>query len=220
MTPDPIRIWIVEDKAPFRETLAEVIDATPPFVCERAAATCEAALEALDPGNPPDAVLMDLSMPGMGGIAGTRAIKDRCPRTHIIVLTVSDSDDDISEAFLAGASGYLFKPSRRLDIVSAIQEALEGGAPMTPNVAHKMLHLFKGLAQKPTTDYGLTTIEQDVLQWLAREKTKREIADELTRSPHTIDTHIRNIYRKLEVHSRTGAIRKAIREGLVDGEDW
>src|SRR5690606_23869215 len=136
------------------------------------------------------------------------------PETRIVMLTVHEDNDRIFEALCAGASGYLLKPSSAAQIVEAVQAARAGGATINPQIASKVLDMFTRLAVPPA-DYGLTEREREVLHHLVDGCTKRRLAERLFLSPHTVDMHIRNIYAKLHVHSRSGAIAKALKERLV-----
>ena len=209
-----IDVWIVEDNTNLRETVGELLTLQSGLRCALAAASGEEAMAALDRGEVPQVVLMDLGLPGMSGIEGIRRIRAVSPASQVIVLTVQETDDAVFEALCAGACGYLLKPASGERIVEAIRTALSGGAPMNAFIARKVLTMFGRLA-RPRGDYSLTRRERELLQLLCEEKTQKEIADALFVSPHTVDTHLRNIYGKLHVHSRTGAVAKALREGLI-----
>lgn len=211
---DEIDVWIVEDNQHLRETIADVLDRQPGIRCGLAAGSGEEALAALDRGEVPQVVLMDLGLPGMSGTEGIRRIRTISPATTIVVLTVREADEDVFEALCGGASGYLLKPASGERIIEAIRTARGGGAPMNAFIARKVLERFARIA-RPASDYSLTARERQLLQLLCEESTQKEIADALFVSPHTVDTHLRNIYGKLHVHSRTGAVAKAIREGLI-----
>lgn len=212
--PDEITVWLVEDDPLFRETLEKLLAGTPGVVCTLSAASCEEALDALDTASAPEVVLMDIGLPGMSGIEGIRGVRARSPASHVVMLTVHEDSDRIFEALCAGASGYLLKPSSADGIVEAVRAARDGGAPITPRIARRVLDLFAQLAV-PKADYGLTEREREVLEALVAGKTKREIAGQLFVSYHTVDMHVRNVYAKLHVHSRGRAVAKALRERLV-----
>jgi DNA-binding NarL/FixJ family response regulator len=133
--------------------------------------------------------------------------------TRVVMLTAFDDHAKVFKAVCAGASGYLLKTSSVEKIAESIHEAFSGGAPMTPKVAKSVLEMFSHLVQ-PQQDYGLTDREQKILELMTRGLIKKEIADQMALSYHTVDTHLRNIYTKLHVHSRTGAVAKAIKERL------
>jgi len=214
MADSPIGVWVVEDNEYLRETVVELVDGRADMRCTLAADSSEVALEALGRDAIPQVVLMDLGLPGMGGIAGIRQIKSRSPTTHIVVLTVHEDDDNVFEALCSGACGYLLKPASTDRIIEAIHLALSGGAPMSAFIARKVLRLFRHHV-RPRADYGLTDREREILHLLVEDHTQKEISEKLFISPHTVDTHLRNIYAKLQVHSRSGAIVKALRERLL-----
>jgi DNA-binding NarL/FixJ family response regulator len=213
-TAEPIDVWVVEDNENLRVTISELLDRDSGLRCSLAAGSCEEALEALNRGEVPQVALMDLGLPGMSGIEGIRRIRARSPSSQVVVLTVREADDHVFEALCAGACGYLLKPASADRIVDAIHTARSGGAPMNAFIARKVLTMFTRIA-RPRGDYGLTAREVEILRMLSEEKTQKQIAETLFLSPHTVDTHLRNIYGKLEVHSRSAAVVKALREGLI-----
>lgn len=207
-------VWIVEDNAFLRDTVAELVEEQPDMHCTSAVSSCEEALQNLERGQVPHLVLMDLGLPGMDGIEGTGRIKAASPVSHVVVLSVHEDDDKVFEALCAGACGYLLKPASSEEIVRAIRTAVSGGAPMDAFIARKVLTMFTRYV-RPQADYGLTEREREILDLLTREHTQKEIAAALFLSPHTVDTHLRNIYAKLQVHSRSGAVAKALKERLL-----
>lgn len=209
----PISVWLVEDNHTFRQTVARVLKSIDGMDCSRHFGNAEDALEALLGGAVPDVILLDIELPGANGIKAVRQIKSISPATRVVMLTVFDDHDKIFKAICAGASGYLLKTSPIEGIVEAVQQAVEGGAPMAPRVARSVLDMFARLGS-PRHDYGLTSREQNVLELMTQGLIKKEIAERLAVSYHTVDTHLRNIYTKLHVHSRTGAVAKAINEHL------
>ena len=217
MTDTPISVWVVEDNALFRRSLAELVNNSEGMRCPVAVDTCEEALAALDEGLLPDLVLMDIGLPGISGIEGARQIKSFSPTTRIIMLTVHEEDEKIFEALCAGASGYLLKPTRADDIVAAIRQVQAGAAPMNGYIARRVLDMFKSLAtsRTPAPDYGLTPREKEILQLLVDGLSMKQVAAQLEVSYHTIDTHQRNIYDKLHVRSRGSAVAKALKERLL-----
>ena len=210
----PLDVWLIEDNVHLRETLVELMAEARDLTCSLDASGCRPALDAIELGRIPDVVLMDLGLPGMSGVEGTRRITELSPSSQVVVLTAHDDDDRVLEALCAGAVGYLLKPASSQKVVRAVQTAAGGGSPMSAAIARKVLEMFTGIA-RPRQRYGLTDREREILELLIEEQTQREIAETLYLSPHTIDTHLRNIYRKLHVHSRTGAVAKALRERLV-----
>lgn len=213
---DPVTVGLVEDDAYFCETVEDLLGGADDIVLQRTFSTCEAAIEAFEQGFSPEVVLMDIGLPGMSGIEGIRRLKALAPTAHVVMLTVHEDNDKIFEALCAGASGYLLKPSSKREIIAAVRAARRGGATINPQIAGKVLEMFSELAV-PQGDYGLTDREREVLEELVAAKTKERIAEELHLSPHTVDTHVRNIYAKLHVHSRSGAVAKALKEGLLGG---
>jgi len=211
---NPIDVWVVEDNRLLRETVVELLQEADGIRVTLNAGTSEAALEALGRGEVPRIVLMDLGLPGLSGIEGIRRLKEQSPSTEVVVLTVHDDDDRVFEALCAGASGYLLKPAAEGRLVEAVFAAASGGSPMNAAIARKVLTVFTRYVST-SRDYGLTHRERELLELLVQEKTQKDIASTLFLSPHTVDTHLRNIYRKLEVHSRTGAVSKALRERLI-----
>lgn len=207
-------IWIIEDHAAFRRTLVRVLNAEDGLQCTRGFDSCEKALAALADDDAPDAILLDVGLPGMSGLEGIRLIKQRSPQTLVVVLTVFEDDDKVFSAICAGAAGYLLKTSSAAEITQAVRDALAGGSPMTSRIARRVLDMFSRLAPKQS-DYGLSDREKEILQLMVTGLIKKEIADRLTLSVHTVDTYLRRIYEKLEVNTRTGAVAKALKEGLV-----
>jgi DNA-binding NarL/FixJ family response regulator len=207
-------LWIIEDHTAFRRTLVRVLNAEEGMQCTRDFDSCEKALAALSKPESPDLILLDVGLPGMSGIEGIRLIKERSPKTLVVILTVFEDDDKVFRAICAGAAGYLLKTSSAADITQAVRDALAGGSPMNPRIARRVLEMFSKLAPKQG-DYGLSDREKEILQLMVTGLIKKEIADRLTLSVHTVDTYLRRIYEKLEVNTRTGAVAKALKEGLV-----
>ena len=210
----PIQIWLIEDNDAYRDALARVINGSNGLHCVRAFSSCEAALHELIPVSAPQVILLDVGLPGMSGIEGIKHLKTAAPATQVIMLTMFDDHDKVFQSICAGASGYLLKTSPQAEITEGIREVLAGGAPMNARIARSVLEMFAKLAA-PKGDYGLTAREEEVLELMVRGLIKKEIADRLSLSYHTIDSHLRNIYQKLHVHTRTGAVAKAIKERLV-----
>lgn len=211
---EPVPVWVVSGSTPQQERLVGLIDHQPDLKCTLASDKAEDAVAALGQGEVPQVVLMTLELPRMNGTEATRQIKGRCPTSQIVILTAHEDEDKVREALCAGACGYLLKPVSDDRIVDAIKTAHSDGVPLSPPVARTVLRLFRQHV-RPRADYGLTAREREVLGLLVEDHTQKEIAAELFVSPHTVDTHLRNIYRKLEVRSRSGAIVKALRERLL-----
>lgn len=209
-----ITVWVVEDHTLYRESTAAVLREAVGVRCPVAVASCEEALYALDDGALPDLVMMDIGLPGMDGIEGAREIRARSPTTRVVMLTVHEEDDQVVEAICAGASGYLLKPSSPERIVAAVREVQAGAAPINGFIAGRLLDMFARLVGA-RADYGLTAREKEILEGMVDGLVLKEIAARLHVSYHTADTHVRNVYEKLHVHSRGGAVAKALRERLV-----
>ncbi len=211
---DKIDVWLVEDNADFRASIVELINATDSMKCGKAFASCEEAIVCLQHDEVPEVVLMDIGLPGMNGVEGVKKVKALSPATDVIMLTVYDDDDNVFRAICAGASGYLLKNAPADSILAAIGDVLNGGAPMNGGIARRVLEMF-AKTSIPKSEYGLTQREKEILQLLVDGFTMRQIAEKLFVSYHTIDTHQKNIYVKLHVHSRSGAVAKALKENLL-----
>ena len=212
-----ITVWLVEDNRPFRETLAGLLNRTEGFSCPQAIGNAEKALRLLAAQPAPDMVLLDINLPGLDGIEAVRRFKAAAPDLLVLMLTVFDDNERVFDAICAGANGYLLKTASIAEIVQALREASTGGAPMSPAIARKVLEMFGRFGGGGTSRDGaaLTSREQEVLKALAHGSSMSEISAQLHISYHTVDTHLRHIYAKLHVHSATGAVARAVREGLV-----
>ncbi len=204
---DIVNLWVVEDDSPFREAMCALMDGSAGIKCQRSFSNCEDALNTFTAGESPEVVLMDIGLPGIDGIEGVKRMKAISPATDIIMLTNHEEDDNVFRAICAGANGYLLKNSSPEESIRAVQEVLDGGPPMNAPIARKVLYLFNKFAA-PKGDYGLTDRETQVLQLLSEGHTKKTMADKLFLSHRTIDTHLKNIYRKLEVHTGSEAVAK------------
>jgi DNA-binding NarL/FixJ family response regulator len=212
--PTSVRVWLIEDNERLRKTLATAINAMPGLYCDADFGAVEPALAYITAHSPPNLILLDIGLPGIDGIAGLPRIRAVAPAVKIVILTVFDDHDRVFRAVCAGADGYLLKTSPMERISEAIREVSRGGASMNPEIARKVLDLFSG--QKPKQgDQGLTERELDVLRHVVNGLTKKEIAARLDLSQHTVDSHLRNIYQKLHVNNRAGAVATALRERLV-----
>ena len=157
---------------------------------------------------------MDIGLQGMSGIEGAHRIKSISPATDLIMLTIHEEDQNVFKAICAGASGYLLKSSTSEEVIRAIKEVLHGGAPMNAQIARKVLDMFSKIAA-PKGDYRLTEREKEILLLMTDGLTKKGIADKLFLSYFTVDTHLKNIYTKLHVHTRSGAVAKVLKENLL-----
>ncbi len=209
-----LTLWLIEDNASFRRTVQRVVRKLPNIEAVRGFSTFEEALAALTKATRPDIVLLDVGLPGMTGIEGIAPLKAAAPDVQILILTAFEDDDKIFRAVCAGASGYLLKNSTTADIATAVAEVQRGGSPMTPRIARRVLEMF-AKANPPKRDFGLSPREQAILQLLVRGKTVKEAGADLAISFHTADEYIRSVYAKLQVHTRSGAVAKAINERIV-----
>jgi DNA-binding NarL/FixJ family response regulator len=205
-----INISIIEDDKDIRESLCILLNGTADFECTSTYVNCEAALDKIESDNP-DVILMDINLPGMSGIEGTRIIKKMLPETEIIMLTISDNQNDVFNSLCAGACGYLRKNTPSVKILEAIKEAISGGAPMSMEIARMVVRSFR----KEEQSADLTSREREVLKCLCEGNSYKQIAENLYIDINTVKFHIRNIYHKLEVNSKGEAIAKAINKNLT-----
>lgn len=210
-----IRAAIVEDRRDIREGLSLLIGGTDGFECTGSYRSMEEALPRLEQAAP-DVALVDIGLPGMSGIEGIRLLKERHPGLHLIVLTVYDDDDRIFQALCAGASGYLLKKTQPARLLESLREAVAGGGPMSPEVAHRVIELFRRIRPPAKAEYDLTPHETRILRLLVDGHNYKTAAREVNVSVNTIAFHIKHIYEKLQVHSKTEAVAKALRSGLLD----
>jgi DNA-binding NarL/FixJ family response regulator len=211
-----LRIWIVEDNAVYRDVLARVIRKTGDITCPFQFDCVEEALDALKTEKCPDVILLDVDLPGMDGITAISHFKAAAPSCCIVILTVFEDHTKVYRAICAGASGYLVKTSSATQLVEAIRAAAEGGSPLSPVVARAVLGRFVELSDKPVKDEeSLSVRECEVLEWMTKGLTQKEISMKLQISEHTVNNHLRNIYAKLHVNTRGAAVAKAIRRNLV-----
>jgi len=214
MSDRPIAVMIVEDQPRLRDGLAMLIDTTPGYRTAGAFASMEAALErAAD--DPPDVALVDIGLPRMSGTEGLPLLRRRFPSMQVLILTVQDSDDAVFDAICAGASGYLLKDTPPARLIGAIRELHDGGAPMSPGIARRVLATFRRPATTAAAAQALSPRERDVLRLLADGHSYKTAAAALAVSLDTVRTHVRRIYEKLHVHSKTEAVTKAIRHRIV-----
>ncbi len=202
---DVIRVAIVEDHEALRASLARLIGRTPGYACVAACADAETALREL-PAAEPHVVLMDLQLPGMSGAECIVRLRECLPSAEILVLTVYDDEDRVFEALKAGASGYLLKRADSRRILEAIAEVRAGGAPMTSEIARMVVRSFRQEPPGASVKGRLTAREEEILDLLARGLVPKEVAAKLGISYFTVQTHIKSIYEKLHVRSRTEAV--------------
>jgi len=208
MTSKNIHIAIVEDDEEIRQTLRLIIDGTAGFSCKHSFADGESALASIQDMHL-DIVLMDIDLPGKTGIEVTRTLKAKYPQLDIIMLTVQSDDNSIFESLCVGASGYLLKDTSPVELLVHIRTVYEGGAPMSSSIARRIINSFRVI------DNPLSQRETEVLRMLSKGLNYKEIAEKIFLSPHTVKTHIKNIYSKLHVGNRAEAIYKAIKQKLI-----
>jgi DNA-binding NarL/FixJ family response regulator len=209
-------IWIIDDHAVMRRTLAALMREAAGIRSVVSFSSAEDAHEALraEGVEKPALVLLDIGLKGMSGLDAIPILKGFLPEACIVVLTVFEDDEKLFKAICAGASGYLLKTQSSGEILRAVGEALDGGAPVSPRLARRMMEMFAALVA-PRQDYGLSSREREVLQWIVDGLLKKEIAARTGLSIHTVDAYLRRIYEKLHVQSRSGAVTKALRERLL-----
>jgi DNA-binding NarL/FixJ family response regulator len=206
-------VVIVEDQPRLREALVALLGGMPGFAVAGAFGAMEPALAALA-GSPADVALIDLGLPGMSGIEGVRRLRQIAPATQVLVLTVHDDDVHVFEAICAGACGYLLKDTPPARIVAAIEELRAGGAPMSPAVARRVVSTFHRVAPREAATI-LSPRERDVLAALAAGSSYKEVAASLGLAIDTVRFHVRHIYEKLHVHSKSAAVMRAFQRGLL-----
>jgi len=209
-----IKTAIIEDQRDIREGLAMLINGSEGYRCTGSYRSVEEALDKIK-YDLPDVVLSDIGLPGMDGIEGIRIIKERYPTVLLLMLTIYDDDERIFDALCAGACGYLLKRTSPARLLESLKEAIAGGAPMSPEVAHRVITLFRDIRPPERADYDLTPHEKRLLKLLVEGHNYTTAAVELGVSFNTIKFHVRHIYEKLQVHSKSEAVSKALRQRLV-----
>lgn len=210
MNDQTIRIVLFEDNEALRQSLRLLLETDPYCKVVGDFGNCIEAKK-ITLSLQPDVVLMDIDMPSITGIEGVSLVKNAKPDTEIIMNTVFEDDERLFAAFCAGASGYLLKKHSSHKVVAAVHDVIQGGTPLSPGIARRMLSFF----HKKKTDYGLTPREIEVLSWLVKGYSYKMIAETCHLSVETIKTHLKNIYLKLHVNCATEAVGKALREGLI-----
>ncbi|HVH55665.1 MAG TPA: response regulator transcription factor [Vicinamibacterales bacterium] len=210
----PVKVVIIEDVREVREGLAILINGTPRFRCTNSFRTMEDALDALR-ASCPHVILTDIGLPGMSGVEGIRLLRERLPDVPVLALTVYDDDENVFNAICAGASGYLLKNTPPGRLLESLQEVADGGAPMSPEVARRVLALFRQFRPPARAPSELTPQEVALLKLMVEGHHYKTAASEMGISINTVSFHLRHIYEKLQVHSKTEAVAKALRERLV-----
>jgi DNA-binding NarL/FixJ family response regulator len=210
----PIKVAIVEDQDKIREGLRSLISGAAGFSCTDAYGSMEEALQRLDLSGP-DVALIDVGLPGLSGIEGIRLLRSLHPRVIPLVLTVYENEERIFDALCAGACGYLVKGMPPGKLLESVREAVDGGAPMSPQIARRVIAHFQPPHRPAPAGYDLSPHEVRILRLLVEGHHYQSAASELGVSVNTVRFHLRNIYEKLQVHSKAEAVAKALRERIV-----
>jgi DNA-binding NarL/FixJ family response regulator len=209
-----IPVWIIDDNQGFCLILSESLKQSDTVECTKFFHACKPALQVLPTEVPrPRVILLDIKMPRMSGLDAIGAFKRIDPEIHILMLTSHDLDENIRTAMNRGASGYLLKSSTMADIIQAIENVERGGIPLDPMVTKRIMHAFLG--ENEENPYRLTRRERDILNCVAAGQTSIEVAQSLSLSFYTVETHVKNIFQKLNVHSRHALVTKANKERLI-----
>jgi DNA-binding NarL/FixJ family response regulator len=208
----PVRIGVVEDHSEFRQSLVFLISSMSEYDVEWDSSSVE---EALQQTSGPDVMLLDINLPGMTGLDAIPLFKQKWPGTRIIMLTILEDEQSILKAIRSGADGYILKKANPAKILDAIQHVYEGGAALTPMVAKQVLAFFNPAGSMKDESSGLTPREKEILSQIVNGLTNDQIAGKLFISTQTVRNHIKNIYEKLQVHSKAQAVAKALKEKIV-----
>lgn len=212
----PIKVLLCEDNNALREAMYFVINGTPGFSCVQALPDANNVMNEINVYSP-DVVLMDIDMPGINGIEATRQIRESYPDLPVLMQTVFEEDSKVFDAICAGANGYVLKQTSPARLLESLKECAEGGSPMTPLIAAKVLKLFREKNKWPARQEAveLSVREKEILLLLTEGLSYKLIADKCSISYETVHSHIKRIYRKLHVNSVTEAVAKALKQGLV-----
>ena len=210
----PIRVALIEDDRRLRDSLSTLLAGSPGFSCIAVAGSVEEALrQRLAP--PPDVLLLDIHLPGTPGSLGARSLAEKWPKAVILIHTVHEEDDKVFASLCNGAVGYILKRTPPARLLEAIREARDGGAPMSPEIARKVITLFRRIAPPSEPQAPLAPQEVRLVGLLAQGHSYAGAAEELGVSLNTVRTYIRSVYEKLHVHTRSEAVSKALRSGLL-----
>jgi len=210
-----IKVTIFEDNNNMREGLFQLINGSQGFSCTGAFPNCDDLVKRIEKSNP-DVIVMDIEMPGISGIEGVKLVKENFPEMKILMETIFDDDKKIFDSICAGAEGYILKNTAPVEILSAIKEIYEGGSPMTPTIANRVLKMVKSQRDSDSKNiFNLTDREKEILSCLVEGMNYKLIAYECVISIDTVNVHIKNIYKKLQVHSKSEAVAKAIKGKIV-----
>ena len=205
-----IKVAIIEDNEAICESLSLLINGTSGFRCTATFHTAEQALATM-PHEWPDVVLMDINLPRMSGIECVERLRERNPNLQIVMLTIYDDDDKVFRSLVAGASGYILKNTPPADLLEAIQTVHNGGSPMSDGIARKVVEAFRQAGRSSKETENLSERENEILGYVAKGYHDKEIADKLFLSDATVRAHLRNVYKKLHVRSRTEALLKYLK---------
>ena len=211
-----IRVAIFEDRKLIRDAYEAIINGTPGFCCTGSFSNASDITHSMQRSTP-DVSLMDIEMPGMDGVEATQLIHERFPGVKVLIQTVFDDDEKVFKAICAGASGYILKSTTPSKLIESIAEVYNGGAPMSPGIASRVLRLFQKIAPQAiaTDEEDLSKREKEILSLMVDGYTFKEIAEKSFISYETVRTHVKSIYKKLHVASSTEAVDKALRQGIV-----
>jgi len=212
--PEIIKVAIIEDLRDIREGLATMINFTEGFECVGKYSSMEEAIASIR-HRTPDIVLSDIGLPGINGIEGVRILKESYPQLTILMLSVYTDNERIFDALSAGACGYLLKKTPPARIIESLKEAVMGGSPMSPEIARKVVALFRDFRPPERVEYDLTPHEERILKLLVEGHSKKTAAAALDISFHTVSFHVRSIYEKLQVHSKSEAVAKALQQRII-----
>ncbi len=216
-SPTPVTLTtvaIVEDDARMREAVQLLIDAEPDFRCRGVYGSAEQALRNLG-GFPADLLLLDIHLPGMSGSEAVRLFHDRFPQTRVVMFTVFEDDERIFTSLCNGATGYVLKKTPPAKLFQALRDARDGGAPLSPEIARRVVELFRKMRPRELASEALTATEVRLLALLAEGHSYQSAADRMSISINTVRDHVRSIYEKLHVHSKSEAVSKALRAGII-----
>jgi DNA-binding NarL/FixJ family response regulator len=210
-----IRVAIFEDNRSLRESLFNLLESSEDFTCVGAFAHCERIIENIDETHP-DVILMDIELPVVSGIEAVKQIRQKYPDIKILMETIFEDDEKVFQSICNGAQGYILKNTPPAGILSAIKEVYEGGAPMTPSIASKVLSIFRiNFGNNNNESFNLSIREKEILKCLVDGMSYKMIADTCFISADTVNGHIKNIYKKLQVHSKSEAVAKAIKGRII-----
>jgi DNA-binding NarL/FixJ family response regulator len=211
---ETLRVVLIEDVREVREGLSALINGTPGYECVAAYGRMETALAGISKDKA-DVILTDLGLPGISGVEGIERLREMFPQMPIVALTIFDNDEQIFNALCRGATGYLLKTTPPARLLEALHESVGGGSPMSPAIASRVVQLFRTFRPPEHAEYRLTPQETELLKLLVDGHHKKTAALEMGISFHTVSFHLKNIYEKLQVHSKSEAVAKALKESLV-----